>query len=221
MIEANRRFFFSGLLGEIGMPTFSSTGYDWLSVREIWFDAAALGSIASLNSFAGDEQGSGPTPLRVAKFNGLSHTTRSTNVFTVEPLDPVLMGSTSGAHSSSWVRLENNEPVLVALRSRSFDGSKGAGCYKDIVRSSASIVISSKSSTGLRETRKLGIVPYGDGEAIVCHKGAAKLAHITTHCLGKGSRKNLVPIHAGLWRVPFKEQLDDGSVVEWLEIELS
>ncbi len=115
-IEANRRFFFSGLLGEIGMPTFSSSGYDWLSVRDIWFDAAAIGTIASLNSFSGDEQASGPTPLRVAKYNGLSQITRSTNVFTVEALDPVLLGSTSGAHSSSWVRLEGGEPTLVALR---------------------------------------------------------------------------------------------------------
>lgn len=218
--EANRRFFFSGLLGEIGMPTFSSTGYDWLSVCDIWFDAAAIGCVSSLNSFDGDELGSGPTPLRIAKFNGISNITRSTNVFTVEPLDPVLIGSTSGAHSSSWVRLEDGEPVLVALRSRRFDGSIGHDHYEDIVKSNASLIVSSKSAMGLRETRKLGVVPYGDGEATICHKGTATSAQVTTHCLKKGPRKEVIPIHDGLLRFPLKEQLADGSVVEWIEIDL-
>jgi hypothetical protein len=218
--EANRRFFFSGLLGEIGMPTFSSTGYDWLSVCDIWFDAAAIGSVASLNSFAGDEQGSGPTPLRIAKFNGISNIIRTTNVFTVEPLDPVLIGSTSGAHSSSWVRLEGGEPVLVAMRSRRFDGSIGHGQYKDIVKSNSSLIIASRSAMGLRETRQIGIVPYGDGEAIVSHKGTATSAQITTHCFRKDPRKETVPIHDGLLRLPLREQEADGSVVEWIEIDI-
>jgi hypothetical protein len=218
--EANRRFFFSGLLGEIGMPTFSSTGYDWLSACDIWFDVAAIGSVASLNSFAGDEVGSGPTPLRIAKFNGVSNITRSTNVFTVEPLDTVLIGSTSGAHSSSWVRLEDGEPVLVALRSRRFDGSVGQDHYQDIVRSNASLIISSKSAMGLRETRQLGVVPYGDGEALISIKGTTTNAQVTTHCLGKENRKEVMPVHDGLLRLPLREQLPDGTVVEWIEINL-
>nr|MBA3375302.1 hypothetical protein [Actinomycetota bacterium] len=35
-LEANRRFFFSGLLGDLGMPTYGSGGYDWSSMRQIW-----------------------------------------------------------------------------------------------------------------------------------------------------------------------------------------
>jgi hypothetical protein len=220
-IEANRRFFFSGLLGEIGMPTFSSSGYDWLSVRDIWFDAAAIGSIASLNSFSGDEQASGPTPLRVAKYNGLSQITRSTNVFKVEALDPVLLGSTSGAHSSSWVRLEGGEPTLVALRAFGLDGRRGPGHYQDLVKSDASFVLSSKSDLGIRSSRQLGVVPYGDGEAVVLHDGTEAKATITTHCLGKDPRTESLPIRDGLLHVPLREQLEDGSVVEWLQIEFS
>ena len=220
-IEANRRFFFSGLLGEIGMPTFSSSGYDWLTVRDIWFDAAAIGSIASLNSFAGDEQASGPTPLRVAKYNGLSQITRFTNVFKVEALDPVLVGSTSGAHSSSWVRLENGEPALLALRSVGLDRARGPGHYQDLLRCDTSLVVSSKSDLGIRSTRQLGIVPYGDGEAVILHDGTEKSAKITTHCLGKAPRTDSVAIRGGLLRVPLREQLEDGSVVEWLQIDLS
>ena len=94
-LAANQRFFFSSLLGEIGMPTYGSGGYDWLTMRDIWFDSAAIGTLGSLNSFAGDEQNSGPTPELVAKHNGLSQLLRSSNVFSVEPLDPVMLGGST------------------------------------------------------------------------------------------------------------------------------
>jgi hypothetical protein len=54
-LEANRRFFFSSLLGEIGMPTWGSSGYDWLTAPDIWFDTAALGALGSLLSFSGPQ----------------------------------------------------------------------------------------------------------------------------------------------------------------------
>jgi hypothetical protein len=44
-LEPNRRIFFSGLCGEFGMPTYGSSGYDWDSQREIWFDSVATGTI--------------------------------------------------------------------------------------------------------------------------------------------------------------------------------
>ena len=60
--EANRRFFFSSLLGEIGIPTYGSGGYDWQTMPAIWFDSALIGTLGSLNSFVGDEEDEMPTP---------------------------------------------------------------------------------------------------------------------------------------------------------------
>jgi hypothetical protein len=118
------------------------------------------------------------------------------------------------------VRLEDGEPVLVAMRSHRFDGSIGPGQYKDIVKSNASLIIASRSAMGLRETRQIGIVPYGDGEAVVSHKGTAKSAQITTHYFRKDSRKKTVPVHEGLLQLPLREQEADGSVVEWIEVDI-
>lgn len=220
-LEANRRFFFSSLLGEIGMPTYGSSGYDWLTVRDIWFDSAAIGTLGSLNSFAGDEQDSGPTPERVAKYNGLSQILRPSNLFTVEPIDPVLLGSSNGARSSSWVRLERGEPVLVALRATQFDGSRGAGGYKDLIRSLTSVVVASKTSANIANSRKLGIVPYGDGEVSIRHEGGQRTAMATTHRFGRPPVKSQLAMAGDILRLPLRERLEDGSVVEWLEVSFS
>ena len=56
-VEANRRFFFSSLLGQLGVPTYGSSGYDWACVPNIWFDSAAVGTLGSMNDFRADEQG--------------------------------------------------------------------------------------------------------------------------------------------------------------------
>jgi hypothetical protein len=220
-LEANRRFFFSSLLGEIGMPTYGSGGYDWLTVRDIWFDSAPMGTLGSLNSFSGDEQDSGPTPDRVAKYNGLAQILRSSNTFTVEPLDPVLLGSSNGARSSSWVRLEDGEPVLVALRASRLDGNRGPERYKNIVRCSTSVVVASKTPEGIAKSGKLGIVPYGDGELSIRHEGATRIIAATTHRFGKPPVKRQLTMTGDVVRIPLTERLDDGSVVEWLEVDFS
>ncbi|HNE06197.1 MAG TPA: hypothetical protein PLT08_16850, partial [Anaerolineales bacterium] len=49
-LESNRRILFSSLCGELGMPTYSSSGYDWDSAIDIWFDTVASGSLGSLHS---------------------------------------------------------------------------------------------------------------------------------------------------------------------------
>jgi hypothetical protein len=220
-LEANKRFYFSSLLGEIGMPTYGSGGYDWPTMPDIWFDSAPMGTLGSLNSFAGDEQNTGPTPERVAKFNGLSQLLRRSNVFSVEPLDQVLYGGSNGARSSSWVRMERGEPVLVALRSHRFDGNGGPGGYKDVVRSTGSVVVASKSPGGLSSATRLGVVPYGSGELIIRHEGSAASAAVTTHRFGSTPLKSRLPLSGGILRVPLAERLTDGSVVEWLELDLS
>src|SRR5439155_17427810 len=78
-LAANRRFFFSSLLGEIGMPTYGSGGYDWSTMPDIWFDSSAIGTLGSLNSFSADEENARPTPDLVAKYNGLAQILRPTS----------------------------------------------------------------------------------------------------------------------------------------------
>src|SRR5271157_5022178 len=113
-LEANRRFFFSSLLGEIGIPTYGSGGYDWATMPAIWFDSALIGTLGSLNSFFGDEQDEMPTPDLIAKYNGLSEVVRNSNIFSIEPVDADYNSVTRGAHSPSWARFENDELVAVA-----------------------------------------------------------------------------------------------------------
>jgi hypothetical protein len=221
-IAANRRFFFSSLLGELGMPTYGSGGYDWLSLPEIWFDSAVVGSLGSLATFSGDEQDSGPTPQRIAKYNGLAQLTRTTNKFTVEPLDPVLIGSVNGAHSSSWARLENGEPVLVALRNhRLGNGDRTAARYKSVVQADTSVVIASTGTEPVTRASKLGIVPYGDGEVTIQREAVSGEVTMTVHCFGKPGRKRALRAQSGPLRVPLRERLEDGALVEWLEIDFS
>ena len=86
-VEANRRFFFSSLMGEIGQPTYGSGGYDWATMPDIWFDTALIGALGSLNSFVGDEQDQMPSPDLIAKYNGLCQALRNSNIFTIEPVD--------------------------------------------------------------------------------------------------------------------------------------
>ena len=100
-VEANRRFFFSSLLGEIGQPTYGSGGYDWATMPAIWFDTALLGTLGSLNSFFGDEEDQVPTRDLIAKYNGLSQALRSSNIFTIEPVEADYIEATRGAHSPS------------------------------------------------------------------------------------------------------------------------
>ncbi len=44
-VEANRGIFFSSVLGSLGVPTYGSSGYDWASSPDIWFDSAAVGTL--------------------------------------------------------------------------------------------------------------------------------------------------------------------------------
>ena len=52
-LETNRRIFFSSLCGELGMPTYGSSGYDWESALDIWFDSAPSGSILEMAYYPG------------------------------------------------------------------------------------------------------------------------------------------------------------------------
>jgi hypothetical protein len=218
-LEANRRFFFSSLLGEIGMPTWGSGGYDWVSAPEIWFDTAALGALGSLLSFSGPQAEKYCKPERVAKFNGLAQAARASDSFSMVPLDAAYLGPERGAHSSSRARIENGEVVLVALRERRLDGRKGSGRFRDLVASTTSVVVASKTSDGLARTAKLAVVPCGDGE-LTLKREPARLAHAdaTEHYFGGGHKIKRLSTENGHLHVTLRERAEDGSVVEWLEV---
>ena len=120
-LEANRRFYFSSVLAEIGMPTYGSGGYDWETMPQIWFDSALIGTLGSLQPLGADERGATGTPERIAKFNGLSHLLRPASQFRIEVLgDRPSFAATRAAHATSWARYEGGELVGVALRDRAW-----------------------------------------------------------------------------------------------------
>ena len=219
--ETNRRLFFSSLLGEIGMPTWGSSGYDWLTAPEVWFDTAALGALGSLLSFSGPQAEEYCKPERVAKFNGLAQAVRVSNTFSILPIDAVYLGPERGAHSSSWARIENGEVVLVALRERCLDGLKGSGKFRDLVSSTTSVVVASKTNDGLARASKLAVVPYGEGEVTLKREGSETAhAEATEHYFGGGSKTRQLSIDNGRLQVAVREHTEDGSVIEWIELNV-
>jgi hypothetical protein len=218
-LEANRRFFFSSLVGELGVPTWGSGGYEWLTMPDIWFDSAAIGTVGSLVSFSGPGAQTGATPERIAKFNGLAHVIRYTDTFSMLPVDPEFYGPERGPHAPSWARTENGEVVLVALRQYGFDGRKGSGKFRDIVSTNTSVVVASKTKDGIAQADKLAIVPYGDGE-VTLKRASGSSAQITEHYFRGGKSTQNLPIANGVLRVPLHEKAADGAIVEWLEVEI-
>jgi hypothetical protein len=219
--EANRRFFFSSLLGEIGMPTYGSGGYDWVTMPEIWFDSALIGTLGSLNSFVGDEQDAMPTPERIAKYNGLSQVLRTSNSFSIEPVDAHYLSVTRGAHSSSWARFEGGELVGVALRTRRLNGQVAPAKFRANVQTSASVVATSKTSDGIATSTKLAVVPYGDGELVIQRSDRqASEATVTEHYFGGSSKESRIEIREGKLRLPLRERDENGSPVEWIELNV-
>lgn len=217
--EANRRFFFSSLLGELGMPTYGSGGYDWGTVPAIWFDSALIGTLGSLNSFVGDEEDEMPTPALIAKYNGLSQALRNSTTFTIEPVEADYIEVTRGAHSPSWARFESDELVALALRSHRLDGRKGSGKFREVVETSASVVIASKTSDGIAKAAKLAVVPYGEGEVIIhCADQQTAGASVIEHYFGGHSKESRIDILDGTLRLALREQDEKGSPVEWIEV---
>jgi hypothetical protein len=220
-LEANRRFFFSSLCGEFGMPTYGSSGYDWISGPSTWFDSVVVGTVGTLGSFYGSAApGDGPTPERLAKYNGLVHLVRPVNQFSVIPLDADYQSPTRGAHASSWARTEKGEVVLLALRKQRLDGLAGSGKFQDLASATASVVAASMTGDSLSRAMKLGIVPYGDGEITLRREsGAAGHAEIIEHSWGGKTARSQVPIRNNSFTVPLRERSENG-LVEWLEVEI-
>ena len=220
-LEANRRFFFSGLCGEFGMPTYGSSGYDWASAPEIWFDSVGIGTIGSIVSFdPSDDAGGKATSAILAKYNGLTHMVRPSTQFTVQPLDPVFAFAAQGAHASSWVRFENNKPVLAALRTQRLDGGPGTKEFGGMVSTNAPVVVASKTDDSLDRATKLAVVPYGEGLLTVRRESPATTAEITEHYFGGQSALRRIPIHDASLQIPLRQSSNSGSPLEWIEVTI-
>jgi hypothetical protein len=218
-LEANRRFFFSSLLGEIGMPTWGSSGYEWTTSPNIWFDSAAIGTLGSLGSFYGPDPDALATPARVAKYDGLSHALRSSETFSIIPVDAAYHGPARGAHISSWARMEKGEVVLVALRQHRWDGLKGSGKYRELVSANASVVVASRDGQGISRAARLAIVPFGDGELMLKREFAeTEMADVTEHFFRGEPQTRTIELTGGELHLPLRERNQAGAFLEWIEV---
>ncbi len=210
-LESNRRVFFSSLCGELGMPTYSSSGYDWDSAIDIWFDSVASGSLGSLHCFDGDENGEKPSAKHIAKFNGINSLVRKEAHFTTKPIHAKWQGGLRAGFSPSWERIENGKTVLLALRTHQFDGKPTPNGYKYVVHSNVMLIIAALDDDSIGESSHVGIVPFGDGRCTIksVHHHAKIIEH---HLNGKQSESRLV----------FNDQLTlefvQNETLEWVEI---
>ena len=220
-LEANRRIFFGSLLGELGIPTDGSGGYDWRSMRDIWFDSAPTGTLGSLLSFTGDEEGEGPDSAIVAKFNGLTHLLRPTVTFRLEAVEWAAISATRGARSPSWASWEGDNLTLVALRKGHWNGGPVSGRYRDIVSTTAPLVLASKTGDDLRRSNFLALMPFGDGEVTLKTEASfPRRADIVEHLFGGKKKLTSLKLTAGECHVSFREKDEQGTPVEWVEINV-
>ncbi len=209
-LETNRRVFFSSLCGELGMPTYSSSGYDWDSAIDIWFDAIASGSLGSLHCFDGDENGEKPSTRHIAKFNGINSLVRKEARFTTKPVHAKWQGGLRAGFSPSWERIENDKTVLLALRTHQFDGKPIPTHYKNI-QSDVMLVIAALDDESIGESSRIGIVSFGDGYCSIKNKyRQAKL--IEHHLDGKQNETHL------RFRDHLTLNLTQHETLEWIEI---
>ncbi|MBI5381432.1 MAG: hypothetical protein HZA31_05990 [Opitutae bacterium] len=212
-VEANRRFYFSSMLAEIGMPTYGSGGYDWESMPEIWFDSALIGTLGLLQPLGPDERGMSPTPAQIAKFNGLAQLLRPASRFRIEVKgDRPVFASTRAAHASSWARYEGALLTGVALRDRSW-AEMG-------VEATAPLVLVTREAADIHAARQLRAVPYGQGEVKLQHAGPDGRVKLRTHLVGGAIEESAGALAKGVLQFAFAERGANAAPVEWIEITL-
>jgi hypothetical protein len=116
--------------------------------------------------------------------------------------------------------MENGEVVLLALRTGGEFGGKAAAKFGDLAETSASVVVASKTAEGIGRASRLAIVPYGDGELRIRRAGEqAKPVEVIEHAWGNRLGKSVsIPVKDGTLAIPLRERIDDGSPVEWIEV---
>ncbi|NTU55858.1 MAG: hypothetical protein HGA79_06380 [Anaerolineales bacterium] len=215
-LETNRRIFFSSLCGELGMPTYGSSGYDWASALDIWFDSAPSGTLGSLHCFDGDENGDLPKAEWIAKYNGLSAILRREPTFHINPVDVLWQGGLRAGFSPSWERIEMEKTVLLAFRTHCFDGRPASRTYKDILHTDVMLVVSSMTDEGISNSSRLGIVPFGDGKCILRHTANGRARLIEHYFDGNASEVETACINDQLELS--LTQSRNGEILEWLEV---
>jgi hypothetical protein len=212
-LETNRRVFFSSLCGELGMPTYSSSGYDWESALDIWFDSVASGTLGSLHCFDGDENGEKPTVMHIAKFNGINSLVRKEAFFQTYPIHAKWTGIRAGL-VPSWERIENGKTVLLALRTHQFDGKRTPNQYKDILHTNIMLILASLTDDSIADADHIGIVPFDDGHCAIKNKHTS--ANIIEHYLGGQTSKTQVKFESEL--ALDLQQTRNNETIEWVEI---
>jgi hypothetical protein len=213
--ETNRRVLFSSLCGELGLPTYSSSGYEWASSTDIWFDSIASGSLGSLHCFEGDENGDLPTEKQIAIFNGLCAIARKNPVFQTFPIDAKWQGGLRAGFSPSWERMENGQTVLLALRLHGWDGKPTRSSYKSVVQTDLQIVITSMNETDIAQSNHLGIVPFGNGKCVLQHNHVETKAKIIEHYFGGAKFERKIIFENDLIEIKF---IESNETIEWIEI---
>ena len=219
-LETNRRIFFSSLCGELGLPTYGSSGYDWASALEIWFDSAPSGTLGSLHCFEGDENGDLPQPEWIAKFNGLAAILRPETSFSIRPVEASWQGGLRAAFSPSWERLENGQSVLIALRTHKLDGQPASQSYKTVLQTNVRLVVASLTDAGLAEADRIGLVPFGTGKCILEHLPASATPQtvcLREHYLGGRQKETRATCQSGQLELNLN-QPSSGEILEWLEV---
>ncbi|MBK8821124.1 MAG: hypothetical protein IPN58_00570 [Anaerolineales bacterium] len=216
-LETNRRIFFSSLCGELGMPTYSSSGYDWESALDIWFDSAPSGTLGSLHCFDGDENSDGPKDEIIAKFNGLSAILRKQADFHTYPIDVKWQGGLRAGFSPSWERIEDDKTVLIALRTHRFDGKPSIKTYKDILDTDIMLVVASMTDSSIAESHRLGIVPFGDGVCTIKHITLHQTAKLIEHYFSGRQFETQVTCSNNELQIAL-QQTRKNEILEWIEI---
>jgi hypothetical protein len=227
-VEANRRLFFSSLMGRLGVPTYGSTGYDWSSSPAIWFDSAANGTIGTLNDFAGDEKNEKSTREQIARYNGVAKTLRSSNVFEIAPIGNVAYAAVRGAHAWSWARFEHGELVLMAYRPPSEDGdiftsSSSDSRVKDTVQANFPVIVSSRTDQDITQCEQLAIAPYGEG-TLALRRLAGRKAEIRSHFfrdpVTTEAPVKIAMIENGRLILNVEASNSEGQPLEWIEVRV-
>ncbi len=225
-VEANRRIFFSSLMGRVGVPTYGSTGYDWASAPHIWFDSAAVGTIGSLNDFRGDEQGEVGTPEIIARYNGIARVLRPSTTFEIVPIGGIPIAAGLGAHARSWARFEGGNLVLLAWRPYGPDEESPLAVngndprIRDAVRSSAPVIVASRDSYAITRSSSLGIVFYGGGTVDLRRTHGSRAA-IVSYYFGGGTSATEAVIADGRLKVTVEMHGRDGQPLEWVDVRIS